>query len=287
MIITNKTNLPAPLVSVVSQERMPRPDVISVTQLIGPPQIRLLTLNHWGELEEDASDRIWSTMGRLMHQLLESHARIEGHRAEGFRETEVGGVRVTGVFDLHDDAGTLTDYKFVSVWTTADGLKPEWVAQLNVYAELLRRSGATVRRLQVAAIYRDWSKGKALGGGGYPPAQVQILPAPLWESERASAYMAERVRLHLAAQAGEAVECTPAERWARPPKFAVMKTGRQKAVRLYDVAEDARGRAAEEGKGYYVQERPGASVRCESYCSVSRFCPQYARLREEAQRDDG
>jgi hypothetical protein len=289
MRVTNKHNLPAPLVAAVSRMRPPKPDRISVTQLIGPPQIRLLTMEHWDVLEEDAADRLWATMGGLMHKLLEAHAEsMGGHHAEGFLETEVEGYKVTGIFDLHQEGGTLTDYKFTSVYTTMNGIKPEWVTQLNVYAELLRRSGAEVTRLQIVTIYRDWSKGKAYERG-YPRSQVQVFDVPLWVSERASSFMTERVQLHSRAQHGLVVDCSPEERWARPPKFAVMKEGRKRAVRLLDSRGEADARASDEGKGHYVVERPGVSVRCESYCSVSAFCPQYERMKaeEEALRDDG
>jgi hypothetical protein len=276
MIITNRNRLPDPLVAAVSQTRPPEPDRISVTTLIGPPQIRVLQLQHWQELTEDASDRIWATMGSLMHKLLESHAPAENHQAEVRLETQVEGITVTGAFDLFHKDGVLTDYKFVSVWSAIGGVKAEWIAQLNLYAELLRRTGANVRRLEIVAIYRDWSKNRAFEYS-YPNSQVQIFEIDLWTSEQASEFMAEHVRLHLAAQAGEVVECSAEERWERPTKYALMKRGNKKAVKLYATNEEAT--AAVKQPDHYVELRPGANVRCESYCSVSAFCPQYAKLK--------
>ena len=280
MKITNTNNLPAPLVAAVSHQRTPTPDSISVTTLINPPQIRLLTIKHWDEIEEDASDRIWSTMGSLMHTLLEQHPDPHGHQSEITLETVVLGTRVTGTFDLFHESGMVSDYKFVSVWTTMNGIKPEWIAQLNCYAELLRRAGETVTGLQIVAIYRDWSKGKA-NDPSYPSSQAQIFDVPLWTREQANDYLVERVRLHLAAQNGETIECTNEERWARPTKYALMKEGRKSAVKLFDSKDDAEFLAAGL-KGHYIEERPGAQVRCESYCAVSAFCPQFAKLREAA-----
>lgn len=278
MKITNESGLPLPLVRAVSAPRRPALDTISVTTLIGPPQIRLLTMRHWDDLEEDASARIWATMGGLMHQLLESYADgMSGHRAERRLETVVEGFTVTGQYDLlHETDGALTDYKFVSVYTTMDGVKAEWVEQLNLYAELIRRSGGVVTRLSLVAIYRDWSKNKAFGHG-YPNSQVQVFDVPLWTAENASEFIAGRVRLHAAAQAGARVECTAAERWARPTRFALMKEGNKKALKLYDDEREAREAVTK--AGLYVEERPGGNARCEGYCAVAEFCVQFARLR--------
>jgi hypothetical protein len=278
MRITNTNNLPLPLVAAVSHQRTPTPDSISVTTLINPPQIRLLTLKHWDEIEEDASDRIWATMGSLMHTLLEQHTPMTGHQSERTLETEVEGVKVTGTFDLFKEDGLVTDYKFVSVYTTMGGIKPEWIAQLNLYAELLRRAGERVEALQIVAIYRDWSKNKA-HDHSYPDSQVQIFNVPLWSSEAANTFLTGRVRLHVAAQNGmaHASECSPEERWARAVTYARMKPGRKSAIKLYDDYGEAH-RAASDNE--YIVTRPGLNVRCESYCAVSSFCPQFARLKQ-------
>lgn len=278
MKITNKDNLPAPLLAAVSTTRAPLPDSISVTQLINPPQIRLLTLKHWDEIEEDASDRIWATVGTLMHQLLASHAG-DGHQAERTLETTVEGITVTGTFDLFNKDGVVSDYKFVSVWTTMNGIKEEWVNQLNLYAELLRRSGETVNALQIVCMYRDWSKNKA-HDHGYPQSQVRIYEVPLWSSDKASGYLRERVLLHITAQAGADRGCSPEERWLRPGKYALMKEGRKSAVKLFDDRSEAL--AAITSKELSVHPRPGANVRCESYCAVAPFCPQFAKLKGDA-----
>jgi hypothetical protein len=86
------------------------------------------------------------------------------------------------------------------------------------------------------------------------------------------------------AEAGEALPCTPEERWEGPTRFAVMKQGQKRAVRVFDTREEAEGNVTKEG--LYVEERTGSSIRCESYCRVSSFCPQYARMRTEKAASD-
>lgn len=102
------------------------------------------------------------------------------------------------------------------------GVKEEWEQQLNLYAHLLRLTGAHVETIQIVAIYRDWSKNKAFDSN-YPSAQVQFFIVPLWSNEVAENFLLERVRLHMKAEAGEVLPCTPEERWERPTRFAVMK----------------------------------------------------------------
>jgi hypothetical protein len=275
MQVTNLTNLPEPLVNAVSRKREPRRGQISVTELISPPQMRALTLKHWEDLTEDASDRIWATMGQLMHKLLEEHGREdEEHLTEHTLSSEVQSLTVTGTFDLYSRDGVLTDYKFVSVWTTIDGVKREWEQQLNLYAELLRRHGYPVKRLQIVAIYRDWSRMRAQDSS-YPQSQVSVLEVPLWPGEEAAKFLEERVRLHLEAEAGAFIECTAEERWERRTKYALMKRGRKSALKLFDTHEEATAAASQ--SDYYVEKRPGASTRCESYCAVSAFCGQRTR----------
>jgi hypothetical protein len=281
MQITNLTNLPGPLVSAVVGQREPQPGHISVTELISPPQMRALMLKHWHELTEDAADRIWATLGQLMHKLLEEHGRESAeHLAEHTLSCEVEGVKVTGTFDLYHKDGLLIDYKFVSVWTTIEGVKKEWEQQLNLYAELLRRHGYPVKRLQLVAIYRDWPKMRAQDAS-YPQSQAHIFEVPLWPEEQAAHFLSERVRLHKLAEEGVFIECSAEERWERQTKYALMRRGRKSALKLFETHEEAVAALAR--PDHYIETRRGASTRCESYCAVSPFCPQYLSSLENGQ----
>ena len=290
MQITNHTNLPSAIVEAVRNDPYDPGDCdISVTRLIGPPQLRILERRHADEIEEDASDRIWALVGQIGHRILE---RAE---AEALAETrlfaQAGGWTVSGQFDrmvLLPD-GTLQDYKFTSVWACVDGPKPEWAAQLNVLRWLAAENHyPPIRRLQIVAILRDWSRGKARAGGDYPRHQVKVLPVPLWPLEEAGRFVTERVRLHQAAEAAAAAgrplpECTAAERWAKPTRYAVRKPGRRSAVKLFDDHAAAWELAATIPNGY-VETRPGDSIRCADYCAVAPFCAQ--RRAELAARAD-
>ncbi len=296
-MITNINNLPEPLVKAVTRHpRKREPNCISVSELIQPPQIRALSVKHESEITEDASDRLWALLGTLLHGVLERNAQgLKDTITEEALETVILGWTVIGHYDLSEmvlDGESLTDWKLTSVWTAIDGVKPDWEAQLNCYAELIRRTGRKVSQLQIVAVFRDWSKSKARFDPQYPQQQVRVMPVRMWGTAEVARYLENRVQLHQDAAQGIQFDCTPAERWERPTSHALMKKGNKKAVRLMPSVDALAKYALEnnladhEGNlkaGYFMQERPGESVRCENYCSVSQFCRQWDRMKNGTQ----
>lgn len=265
--------LPEPLYRAVCDVREPDPDTISVTQLIGPPQIRQLTIDHWDDLEEMASDRIWLADGNAMHMLMERHGNFEGHKAEGFVEAFIDGQRVVGTFDSYYESGKVTDYKRVGIAALFNGPKPEWIAQVNCYAQLLRLAGKPVYEGEVCVIYRDWMKSKIMTKD-YPQKAVEVFPVPLWSEPDAMTYLRSRLALH-----GQtpAPPCSPDERWQRQTQYAVKKGTNKRAVRVFDDEVQARAYVVlSNDPKLSIEQRPGRSVRCEDYCGVAKYCPQWA-----------
>lgn len=263
------------------------PNSIRVSSVIQPVQLRALMKRHETEIEEDAADRIFSLMGTLLHDVLEKNAQgMEHCTTEEALSTEILGWKVTGHYDLSEftlEGELLTDWKLTSVYAMKDkDLKPEWDAQVNIYAHLQRLAGRTVSRAQIVAIGRDWSKSKAARESDYPQRQVIIKPVPLWPSEVVNDYLHERIALHQRAdREGVWPECTEEERWARPAKWAIMKKGNKKATKLCDSERDAQGWLDQilGGKNSYsIDYRPGESIRCQSYCPVSHLCEQAKKL---------
>jgi hypothetical protein len=173
----------------------------------------------------------------------------------------------------------LQDYKVTNVWSIKDGAKEEWLGQMNILAELCVRNGYGIRRLEVVALLRNWSKREAERTADYPPRQVEVIDIPLWPVEQRIEFILERIRLHKAARV-ELPECSEKERWERAKSWAVMKEGNKRATKVFNMLMTARLFTEEQrGKGRFeIQERPGEQVRCESYCSVSRFCEQAKSL---------
>lgn len=287
MQLTNKLGLPAPLVKAVSRPRpVYGPKTVSVTTLARPAQINGLEHLHDEEITEDASDRIWALMGTLLHDMLERHAEgLEDTIAEQRLDIQVGGWTVTGKYDLSEfilDGIMLSDWKFTSIYSLKENepVKPEWEAQINCYAELVRQAGRGVHMAQIVVIGRDWSKLRAKRESDYPQKAVIVKPVNLWESSRVLQYLAEKVKLYEAALKGDWPECTPEERWAKPDQWAIMKRGNKKATKLCDDEDQAKrwiGNNIADGYAhqYHIDLRPGQSTRCESYCGVAQFCRQY------------
>ena len=194
---------------------------------------------------------------------------------------EVDGWKVSGKYDrMLAEKGVLQDYKFSSVWEYIHGLKPERIAQLNCLAELAVSNGYGVTKLQVVMMFRDWSATKAKNDHTYPQSQVALIDVPFWKQEKRQAYIAERVRLHKAADNGETIHCTDEERWANGHKWAVMKKGRKSALKVADSEIAAQNWMMEKGISdcdnvHYIEFRKGKYNRCEGYCPVSEFCQQF------------
>ena len=274
MKYTNKLDLPDAICEAVKNDGYSQGDAeYSVTGLLRPPRQLALEKLHAEEVTEDISDRIWSLMGQSIHTILERANKIG--IAERRLSTEVNGVKISGGMDLFDENGILTDYKVTSVWKVIKGDLEEWEKQLNLYSVLLRHHGHRVEKLQVVAILRDWSKMEAQRDAAYPQAQVVNIEIRLWPPGKAEAFLKQRVLMHQAAKT-ELPFCSAEDRWQRADVYAVMKTGRKSAVRLYDNSHDAASHAAREA-GASVVKRPGASIRCESYCAVAQFCSQFQK----------
>lgn len=272
MKLTNRLNLPQALVDAVKNDGYSSNGAdFSVTTLLKPPRIVALEREHKEEIEEDASDRIWSLLGQVVHGILEraNHDGVSERRLSII----VNGVSISGGMDLYD-SGTLQDYKFVTSYKfKGKDVPEEYEQQLNIYAEILRQNNHPVDKLQIVGILRDWSKLEARRDDQYPQSQVVIRDVNLWSSEKAIAFINERVKLHLDAR-NNLPECSESERWARPNRFAVMKAGAQRAVKLYDNKNDAESHASTNPL-LRVEDRPGESIRCAAYCGVAKWCIQY------------
>jgi hypothetical protein len=214
-------------------------------------------------------------MGQAMHTILE-RGGVVGQSEERLY-ADIGGMRVSGQFDYIDDEGLLWDWKFVSVWEVMNGVKESREQQLNAYAYLAAANGKDVTGLRVGFIFRDWKRSEATQSG-YPPHQVLAYPIALHGIDETRRALEARVTLHHNAQTTLA-ECTPEERWARPDTYAVIKSGNKRASKVFDDQHSAATYQAAKGTAYSVHHRTGENVRCESYCSVAKFCEQFQKLK--------
>lgn len=272
MIITNKFGLPQPVVSAIEHDSYSPGDAdISVTSLINPPRIATLLKRYGDALSEDASDRIWSLLGQAVHEIL--HRANTTGIAEKRLYMDVDGWRVSGQFDRIEyfaDRGLLQDYKCTSVWAIKYGGRDEWTPQLNLYRLLCAKNGYPIHDIEVVAILRDWRPSEFDTMENYPRSQIITLPIELWPLDKTEAYVHERVALHRAARK-ELPFCSDEDRWLRNAKWALMRQGKKKAVKLYPFRELAMMAAKADPK-LYIEERPGRFMRCASYCAAASVC---------------
>lgn len=289
MILTNRLGLPRSIENAVRNDPYTRGGAhISVTGLISPARKRALEARHADEITEDVADRIWALMGQIAHGVLE-RADDQAWCEERLYISRHGW-RISGQFDryLLEPDGLLQDYKLTTVYAVRDGCKPEWEAQENIYALMLREHGYRVERLEVVAILRDWQRSKAKHTSDYPQKPVLIVPVSLWPTEQTEEYIKSRLMAHGWAQ-HELPECTTEERWERPAVYALHKRGNTRATSLHDrieqaeAARDAAIEAATRKAEYEIQERPAQQIRCTDYCPAMPFCDQGKALLKAAE----
>ena len=132
MKYTNKHNIPIEIIRAVENDSYSKGDSVkSVTGLLQPPQISILSEHHHEELTADISERIWILLGQSVHTILErANEGKEGTLTEERMFGEVGGWSISGQTDsIALDEGILKDYKVTSVWNVVNALqhgKPEW-----------------------------------------------------------------------------------------------------------------------------------------------------------------
>ncbi len=288
MKITNKHDVPLPLVTLASREYYSKgKSQYSVTELMSPPRIRRLREQYDDAIEQDVSDMLWSMLGSALHVVME-RGQTPGFITEERLFYEVDGVTISGAIDLQEETPfgvIITDYKFTSAWAVMQE-KLEWVQQLNVYRFLVEKvKGKKVVGLRICALVRDFSRHETKEG--YPKAPIEMVDLEVWPLEKTEAYIRERLEAHRISKVDhdlgdELAPCSNEDRWMSETVFAVKRGGRKTAIRVLKDEEEAKA-LAEKEKGY-VETRLGEPRRCTgNYCGVAQWCKQF---QDERKSDD-
>lgn len=255
MHVTNKFGLPEVIVEAVKNDPYDPGrrggKYISVTTLTNPPQLTKLLWKHAEDLEEDASERIWSLLGQSVHSVIERAASSEVFRDKVIAEerfyAELAGWTIGGQVDIYDvERAELSDFKVTSVYSAKGELKTSWRRQVNILAYLLRKNGHEVKEGRIVAILKDWSRTKALYDSSYPPHPTAVIPVELVDNGPIEAF----IRRQLAELESDTPRpCSDEERWRSGGnwaimrgdsiKWAVMREGRKSAVRVYEREDEA------------------------------------------------
>ena len=296
MKITNNFGMPQPFVDFAINDKYSKGKAdISVTTLIDSPKIRLMKEKHDHEIEVDAVDMVWALFGTAVHSVLENSKQSNDSITEERLYSTISGWVLSGAVDrqeIKDNNITIVDYKVTSVWSVIYG-KPEWENQLNCYAYLVNDKNAfnenKVTNIKICAILRDWSRRDAERKEDYPKAPIVFVDIPLWDHEKASKYIIERMALHQEAQIlsdvhGDVGLCSDNDMWKKNDTWAVKKKGQKRALRVLDSEEEAikymewhneTDKAYTKKTDLEIEFRVGEYTRCGNYCSVADFCNQY------------
>jgi len=288
MKLTNKFNLPETFINVIKRPQYSRGNSeISVTEILSPPQLVLLRRQYADDIEQDASDMVWSLFGSAVHNILE-HGKDDHHIVEERLFTMFEGWSISGAIDLQevvDGKILISDYKVTSAWAVQQE-KQEWINQLNLYAWLVESvKGEQVAGLKIIGIVRDWSRREAAIKDTYPQSPIVTLDIPLWSPEDRETFVKQRLTLHneanFAAVSGLMPECTSEEMWEKKTTYAVMKEGGKRAKKVFEIKEDAAAFAGQQKDPHYIEVREGGRTRCDSFCQVAPFCKQYQTYLKE------
>ena len=285
MIYTNQFNMPDAFIRVIDSLTRDLsesdPNRIGITTLINPPRIRVLTVRHFKELQEDYSNHIWRVLGNAIHYVLlntENHQNLVEQKIEEV----IDGITVVAKPDLYEDKDkSVSDWKVTSVWSVKFKDRQDWADQLNPYAWFLNRAGFPVEKLYINAILKDWRRSESLKYDDYPKIPFVRIEIPLWTSEQQEKFIKDRIKEYKIAinlADDELPLCTPKERWKKEDEWAVYKNINKTATRVLDTEEEAEKYILEIGKTkdkYRIQKRTGTDVRCENYCIVKNHCQYY------------
>lgn len=289
MRLTNEFGLPETIMTVIRTPTYSKGKAnMSVTELLNSPRIVQLKRKHWDELTEDASSMVWSIFGTAIHNVLE-HGKGDNHIVEERIHIELDGMHISGAIDLQEvepDGIIVSDYKTVGAWSVLNE-KQDWHNQLNSYAYLVEAAKKVpVKKLQIVAIVRDWSRRDAATREGYPKAPIVVIDIPLWPFADREAYVRSRISLHGDAffemeTDGEMPECTPEECWEKPTVYALKKDGNVRAKSVHETREAAETaltaatEKAKKGEKFLIEVREGDRTRCSGFCQVAPYCQQH------------
>mgnify|MGYP003866293879 CR=1 FL=1 len=283
MKITNKKKLPKPLVRSVEREYKYKKDRYSVSSLLNGSTETILKRRHYDEIEKDVSELVWAIFGNSVHKLIEHHTQDSKDLSEYKLEYNIDGVTISGIIDYYSFKDKeIIDYKSSSVWKVVHKDYESWKNQLYIYAYLMNKLGFEVKSVKNIVFLKDHSKGKAKFDKKYPQTPLKVLRFDFNDKVKEDIEKLIKVKIKAIRQAEKTPDkdlppCSEKERWYTGDKYAVMKKGKKRAVKLYTDKKQAYKRAQEDDS-YYVQERPGINKKCEEYCDVKEFCPFYKQM---------
>lgn len=317
--ITNKTNLPLPIVMYLLNDDYDynnNPKVFSATTLLKPTKKTILSSAVARDpnvtVTMDVEDRFAAIRGQNIHKAIEESwdlAKAERvakdlgmfvpsvEQEERLQaELEVDGETywVSGKFDAIID-GIISDWKNESVYAFGDEDKlRERRYQLSIYAWLCVKNGKDVNTTlgRFYSIFQDWSRAtyeKAKDPSKYPsqrmlPVDVDLIPFSTLETWMKQV-IRERVELNV--DVINQVQCTRSDLWQGDETWQYFANATsEKSMKNFEgenAHSDSMAYVASKGKGE-IRKKPQIAKAC-SYCFGRVRCEQYQNLKAQGLTD--
>lgn len=287
MKITNRNNLPKAFYDMINDNiYQPTEKSYSVTTLLSPIQLNVLHRRHFDKIEEDISDMTNLIFGSALHNEIKRHDKTE--YSEHYLNYEIkNGYRLSGQIDLYDEQNfELVDYKTCSSWKIINQDFDDWHKQGAMYSWLLLKHGKIVDKIRFIAFIKDWSSSKAKYDKNYPSQPIFVYESKMnnYELNKIEEFIYQKFDEIIENEKkndNELTPCSDKETWFTGNKFAVMKKGNTKALKLFDTYDEASTYVSEKNtNGLYIDKRIGQHRRCEDFCPVKNFCSQYKNTKE-------
>ena len=185
---------PLPLLYALAENRVLEPNVLSVTEILGPQQPARLkrTTAYFCK----PTTRFWATFGTAWHSVVERNIGKcpPDHKAEERFDVKIGDAHLRGTYDYFDGE-TLTDWKTMKVYPvkklrTGDWGSTTYGEQLNIY----RHYGCPeAKAMKIVAAVKDWSLAAEAKDGIEPVEQIEV---PMMTVEEIEELVRKRLAIH-------------------------------------------------------------------------------------------
>jgi hypothetical protein len=276
--LTNRYNLPEVLYQSIASIEHERHGDFSITELQkSPRELQLLHRND-NNIEVDISSRVFTFLGTAVHSFVAQHVSDDYIKEQTF-VADVGAYRVFGTPDIVDTGNNLLwDWKLTSTYKANED-NPDWNAQLQGYAWLLRQNEIDIYGGRIIVVMRDWSDGAARNGKG-PEIPFKVHEIEMLANEDQDRYIYDKVSMHVDAldlPESELPPCADEQRWKAPDQYKWVADGAARAFKI-ETSEEALRNYIESAKPRpesYILHIPGEYRYCNRYCLAAPFCSQH------------
>lgn len=145
---------------------------------------------------------------------------------------------------------------------------------------MLKKIGFEVNSGEIVGLLKDHSKSKAKFDKSYPQLPVEVVKFKFEDKdfEEIEKFLIEKfkeITFYEQMSDDDIPPCTEEERWNSGTKYAVMKTGRKTAVRVFDTMEEAIAYKSNLDASHYIDTRKGEDKKCSEYCKCCEYCNYY------------